>query len=173
MSNLIHIEGLTAEAIQNADTTPSAGGLKPFPCDAAGWTKHTAVVMGATLKIFPNGGEAISLQVANAEYGGEILVNLPPYEPQYQEKSFETLIKTIKILGAHTDGNLDTAKLKDAHGQLVTIIAKHKGFHEGRDGRQFHKVSLILTGDAKDMGPVTPVVMPALPGAAPTESLPF
>jgi hypothetical protein len=173
--NLIPIEGLDEATLESASTAPSGGGLKPFPCDAAGWTKHTAVVMGASLKVFDSGSEAISLLVANAEYGGEILVNLPPYAAQYHEKSLETLVKTVKILGCHTAGKLDLDKLKNAHGQLVEIIAKHKGFREGKDGRQYHKVSLILTGEARDMAPVTQVAMPATPGpvAAVDPNLPF
>lgn len=161
---LIPIEGLSTQAIEEQSTAPTSIGLKPFPCDGASWTRHTATVTKAEIKVFDTGSEAISMQVANGQHGGEVLVNLPPYEAAYQEKAFETLIKTIKILGCHTDGKLDSNKLSNAGGQIIEIIAKHKGFRVGKDGRDYHKVSLILTGEAKALLPVTMVQMPSLPG---------
>jgi hypothetical protein len=164
---LVPIPGLDATTLDKTSTTPAQVGLHPFPCTTSGWTQHTAMVTSAELKCFESGSEALSLKVANGEYGGELLVNLPPYEPDYQEKSFETLVKTIKILGCHTDGKLDLDKLKKASGQIVSLIANHKGFRQGNNGRSYHKVSLILTGDAPALQPVKQVQMPPLPGAAP------
>ena len=181
--SLIKIPGMTEDSLLNTSTESKGGGLKPFPCDASGWTKHTAVVLKCSVKVFENQdppSENLSLVVGNGEFGGEILINLDPTRvgpncsnpEKVQEQNLQTLLMAIKLLEAHTNGALDTAKLEKAHGQVVEIIAKHKGFRSGNDGRQYHKVSLILTGSAPDLLPVTGT-LPALPGAAPASSGPI
>lgn len=173
--SLIKIPGMTEDALLNTSTESKGGGLKPFPCDASGWTKHTAVVLKCSVKVFDNQNppsENLSLVVGNGEFGGEILINLDPTRvgpnctnpEKVTEQNLQTLMMAVKLLEAHTNGALDTVKLEKAHGQTVEIIAKHKGFrlHEGKN---YHKVSLILTGSAPDLTPVTGPQLPALPSA--------
>lgn len=165
--------GFTASDIDATDTTPK-GGFQPFPCAAGTWTRHTAQVTKAAIKVFPDGGEAIAITLANGDHGGELLVSLQPdrlgpnVAAKDQEKTIQqnkdTLRLAIKILNAHTDGKLDTAKLERAKGPLVTIIAKHNGFRTGNDGRQYHKVGLILKGSAETLEPVKAMAMPPIPG---------
>ena len=173
---LIKIPGMTQDALLNRATESKGGGLKPFPCDANGWTKHTAVVLKCEIKAFDFGDEHtenISILVGNAEFGGEVLINLDPTRvapnctnpEKVQQQNLESLLRAIKILDCATNGQLDTAKLEKAHGQVVEIIAKHKGFRQ-HEGRYYHKVTLLLTGTAPDLTPVTGT-LPALPGAAP------
>ena len=170
---LITLDGLDDQTLVNTDTKPSGGGLRPFPCDNQGWVKHTAVVMSADIKSFDSGRDSISLVVANGQYGGELLIDLDPKGAPDPQKALETRNKAIKILNAVTDGKLDSAKVKKSHGQLVEIIARHKGFTQGKNGRWYHKVSLILTGEVAEMLPVAEIPMPALPdsqAAHPTDN---
>lgn len=177
---LIEIPGMTEDSLLNAKTESTGGGLRPFPCDANNWTKHTAEVIKCTIKTFEVAGKAkdnISMLVGNAQFGGEILIgldindipaNLTPEKAQKaKENNLKTLQMAIKILGCHTNGKLDTAKLEKAHGQAVEIIAKHKGFRE-HEGRHYHKVSLLLTGAVEKATEVDERVgLPPLPGSAP------
>lgn len=177
--SLITIPGMTEDAILNTSTTPSSGGLRPFPCDANGWTSHTAFIVKASVKTFDSGNDSLSLVVANEQYGGEILVSLDPSRvapgftgekaAKMQADNLKTLLLAIKILGCHTSGKLDTKKLEKVGGDAyrVTVIAKHKGFRQGNDGRSYHKVSLILVGTADELKPVTGPALPPLPGSAP------
>lgn len=180
---LVSIPGMTEDALLNTSTEPTGAGFLPFPCTASGWTKHTAHVIKAEIKII-NNEENISIVVANVQHGGEVLIALDPSKvgpnctnPEKQRQSnLENLMRAIKILGAHTKGKLDTDKLAKAHGQVVEIIAKHKGFRQW-EGKHFHKVSLVLTGTAAEEVDVTPVGLPPLPGsnapAAPIGSAPY
>ena len=107
------------------------------------------------------------------EFSGEVLINLDPTRvapnctnvEKVQQQNLESLLRAIKILDCATNGQLDTAKLEKAHGQVVEIIAKHKGIRQ-HEGRYYHKVTLLLTGTAPDLTPVTGT-LPALPGQAP------
>jgi hypothetical protein len=178
--SLISIPGMTEDALLNLNTAPSGGGLRPFPCDANGWTSHTAHVVKAEVKSFDSGDDYIAIVVANVQYGGEILVSLDPskvapglapaQEQKMRENNLKSLMLAVKILGCHTGGKVDTKKLDKATGQLVTVIAKHKGFRQGKDGNWYHKISLILTGDAQEEVDVKGPELPALPGSAPTSS---
>ncbi len=174
---LYTIPGMTEETILKTDTAPSGGGLRPFPCDAQGWTTQTGFVVKAEVKTFTNAdGENtnLSIVVANNEYGGEILINLDPrkvppgtkdVEKQMQQ-NLDDIRKIVKILGCHTNGKFDTDKLKNAKGNL-TFICKHKGFNE-KDGRHYHKISYIFKGEAPDPlpQPNEKPQLPALPGSA-------
>lgn len=174
---LITIPGMTEDSLLNMDTNPSGMGFRPFPCTPNDWTKHTAHVIKAEIKSFDNGGDNLSIVVANVMHGGEILINLDPSrvgpgvkDPEKQaQRNLESLTRAIKILGAHTKGQLDLKKLEKASGQVVEILAKHKGFRE-KDGRFYHKVSLILTGTAKEEVDVTDVPMPEPPNAVRTSA---
>lgn len=182
MGHLLTIPGMTEDALLNTSTAPTGGGLRPFPCDSKGWTRHHAVVMKCDLKTFATAqGEKsnLSIVVANGEAGGEILIdldirNIPPGTTDVEKAQSERLqeiMKAVKILGAHTGGKLDVDKLKAAHGQMVEIIAKHKGFRGAEskarfnaDGsaksagsprwngqeRLFHEVQVILKGEVAD-----------------------
>lgn len=171
---LIPITGITEESLTNMSTEAKAGGLRPFPCDGFGWTRHTGCVLKAEIKHFDNSGDSIAITVVNAQYGAEILVNLDPSQvppgTKDQEKvrqdNLETLTKLIKVLGAHTKGQLDTTKLEKAKNVCVEFIAKHKGFTEGRNGGTFHKITYIFKGGADDITDVTGPQLPPLPGAA-------
>jgi len=175
---LINIPGMTEESLTKLDTAPSGGGMRPFPCDANGWTQQTGTVLKCGIKTFEVGGipsENLSIQVGNGQYGGEILVNLDVRNvapgtkdvAKAQQDNLETLTKAIKVLGAHSGGKLDTAKLEKAHGMCVAFICKHKGFNQ-KDGRNYHKISYIFKGGVTDLQDVIEVRMPDLPGAAPT-----
>ena len=169
---LIPIKGLTEDALLNTSTESSGGGLRPFPCDANGWTKHTAVVLKCEIKTLGE-DDNISILVGNEGYGGEVLIGLDPSKvgpnctnaEKARQDNLENLLRAIKILDCATKGQLDTAKLEKSHVQTVEIIAKHKGFRE-HDGKHYHKVSLILTGTAADLTPVQGT-LPPLPGQAP------
>lgn len=160
------IPGVTAETIQNTSTEAPQGGLKPFPCDAAGWTRHTATIAKAGLKTFDIGGESISLMLENGAHGGECLVSLDPSGAPDPAKAAEGLVRVLKILDAFTpDGQVDTDRIGKKTGQPVSVIAKHKGFREGKNGGWFHKVSLIVTGATEKVNPIdTTVALPLLPG---------
>lgn len=170
---LIAIPGISEESILNQDTTPKGGGLRPFPCDEAGWTQHTAFVVKASIKQFDNGNDSISIVVANEAHGAEILIGLDPsrtapgLSAKQQEKAqadnLRSLQLAMKILGCHTNGKLDTVKLEKAHGQYVTLIARHKGFQE-KDGKYYHKVTYILTGAAEELLDLKGPALPPLPG---------
>jgi hypothetical protein len=71
----------------------------------------------------------------------------------------------MKVLGCHTQGKLDTDKLVKCSGQIVEIIAKHKGFRDF-EGKKYHKVTLRYTGAAPELLPVDESVkLPDLPGS--------
>ena len=169
---LINLEGFGDDAILKLDTKPSKGGLRPFPCTANGWTRQTAYVLGAGIKVLGENGpepkECIAVQVANGEYGAEMLFDLVPTGTDAQkQRTIENRNKIIKILGAHTNGKLDTGKLEKAKGQCLEVICQHKGFRAGNDGKHYHKVAVYLSGQVDDIGPVNEVAMPPLPGSAP------
>jgi hypothetical protein len=174
---LIPIPGMTAQSIADTSTEPTSTGGRPFPCDANGWTKHTATVRKAYIKHFDNSGkDYIGLRVENGQCSDELLIALdardiptgltPEKAQAAMEKNLATLQMAVKLLGAHTNGQLDTVKLEKASGQIVEIIAKHKGFRQ-YDGKHYHKITLILTGAAPALLPIDPSVqLPPLPGAA-------
>lgn len=173
---LITIPGMTEEGITKMDTAPTGGGLRPFPCDASGWTRQTGVVLKCGIKSFTVGGAArdnISIQVGNGQYGGEILISLDITDiapgardvAKAQQENLDTIQKVLKVLGAHTQGRIDTAKLDKSHGQTIAFICKHKGFQE-KDGRHFHKIGMIFKGEVEDLEDVVEVPMPTLPGQA-------
>lgn len=168
---LISLDGFGDDAILKLDTKPSKGGLRPFPCAGSGYTKQTACVLGAGIKILnemTDPKEVIIVQVANGQYGGEILFDLVPSGTEEQkQRSLDSRNKIIKILGAHTGGKLDTAKLEKAKGQCLQISCTHKGFRLGNDGKHYHKVTCYLDGLVEDISPVNEVAMPALPGQTP------
>lgn len=158
---LISLDNLTPVA----STAPKSTGGRPFPCHGQGWTKHTATVVGASIKSFDS-GDSLSIRVENGEHAAELLINLDPSGAPDPQKALETRNLAITILGALTNGKLDSAKVEKARGQVVQFIAKHKGFSH-KDGRSYHKVSTILTGQVDAMTPVTGhEVMPLLPGQA-------
>lgn len=160
---LVPLQGLDDKTLENTKTTTARS---PFPCDASSYTKHTARVAKASLKVFETSGkESISILVENEGFGGEVLVDLDPSSAPDPQKALESRNKLIKILGAHTDGQLDTEKLEKAKGQLVEISARHKGFTESK-GRVFHKVALYFNGEVSALRPVTGPAMPPLPAAA-------
>lgn len=146
---LLTIPGMTEDALLNTSTAPTGGGLRPFPCDAGGWTKQTAVVVKCELKTFVVDGaekSSISIMVANDEYGAECLVDLDTNNTapgckdvaKQRQQNLSDLMKVIKILGAHTGAKFDTDKLAKAHGQTVEIIVKHKGFRGGETKAKFN-----------------------------------
>lgn len=156
---LVPLDNLTPVS----DTAPKNVGGRPFPCDALGWTKHTAEVVGASIKTFDS-GDSISIRVANGDYAGDLLINLDPSGAPDPQKALETRNLALTILGAITNGKLDTTKLEKAKGQKVAIIAKHKGWTFKGD-KAYHKVSYILTGEVPALTPVTgQEFMPAIPG---------
>ncbi len=172
---LVNIPGMTEDSILNTNTNPTGAGFRPFPCNADGWTRHTAHVIKAEVKTFEQSGDdVLSIVVANVQYGGEITINLDPSkvgpkcaDPEKQrQRNLESLVKAIKILGAHTNGKLDTNKLNNARNQIVEVSAIHQGFRE-KDGKYYHKVKVLLNGEAKEEVNVTEVTMPALPGSTP------
>ena len=168
--SLITLDGFGDDALLKTDVKPSAGGLRPFPCTSNGYTKQTACVLGADIKILnemTDPREVIAVQVVNGQYGAELLFDLVPTGTDEQkQRSIENRNKIIKILGAHTAGKLDTDKLKKAKGQCLRISCTHKGFSQ-KDGKHYHKVACYLDGQVDDIGPVNEVAMPALPGQAP------
>lgn len=172
---IVPIPGVTPETVQNTDTKPPQGGLKPFPCDAHGWTRHTATIAKAGLKCFDNGGKSISLILENGGYGGEALVSLDPTGAPDPAKAAENLVRVLKILDAITpEGHMDTGRIGATTGQTVALIAKHKGFRDGKNGGMFHKLSILVTGSADALAPVdTSVQLPPFPGAAPSDDIPF
>ena len=176
---LISIEGMDENSILNQDIKPTGGGLHPFPCDGSGWTNQTGVVLKCELKTLTGldgaANDNISITVGNGEYGGEILVGLDWKQTapgvadvsKAQQQNLDTLMKCVKVLGCHTRGQIDTAKLDKAHGMCIEFICKHKGFSKpNAEGRQFHKIGYIFKGGIDDMRPVTEVSMPAIPGSA-------
>jgi hypothetical protein len=173
--NLISIPGMNEESILNTSTESNGAGLRPFPCYASTWTRQTGCVLKAGIKHFDDSGDNLAIVVCNGQYGGEILINLdcskvPPGTkdvPKTQQENLETLIKAIKVLGAHTNGKLDPAKLAKARNMCVEFLCKHKGHRQGTDGRWYHKVGYIFKGQVDDIGPVVEVPMPMLPGTAP------
>jgi hypothetical protein len=174
---LLNIPGMTEEALKTVDTTAKTVGLRPFPCDAQGWTNHTGTVIKAEVKTFAGAqGENsnLAITVQNDECGAEILINLDPTQvapgvkdvAKAVQQNQQDLHAAVKILGAHTNGRLDTDKLAKAQGQVIAFISKHKGFRE-KDGRYYHKVSNIFKGEAPQLLPVTErVQLPPLPGTA-------
>ena len=180
--SLINIPGMTEDSILKTDVAATGGpGLKPFPCDGSGWTRQTGSVLKAALKIFENGGENISIVMGNGPFGGEILINLDTTQvppgcqdvAKAEQENLTTLVKAIKVLGAHTNGKLDTSKLEKARGMNIEFICRHKGFNPGRDGKQFHKISYIFKGGIPDIEPVDEHPrLPDLPGtgAAPARA---
>lgn len=170
---LLNIPGMTEDALLKTDTAPTSGpGLQPFPCDANGWTLQHGFVVKAEVKTFAGAdGENsnLSITVANNQYGAEILINLDPSRvapgtrdvAKAQEANLRDLMAAIKILGAHTNGRLDTEKLKKASGQVIAFICKHKGFTE-KDGRHYHKISYIFKGEGPSPLP-QPDERPQLP----------
>lgn len=182
---LISIPGMDESSILNQSTKPSGGGLRPFPCDGQGWTKHTANILKAEYKTLTSNGVAkdyISMTVCNCQYGGEILVgvdvsdipeNLTEKKAREAiDRNMKTLLMAVKILGCHTSGKIDTAKVGKATGQGIELIARHKGFRE-HDGRHYHKVSLILTGAVDEVTDVDDRIgLPPLPGEAQGASAP-
>lgn len=169
------LQGVTPETIKNTSTEAPQGGLKPFPCDAQGWTRHTAVIAKAGFKVFDMGYESISLLLENGAHGGECLVSLDPSGAPDPAKAAEGLVRVLKILDAFTPGGqVDTDLIGKKTGQIVSVIAKHKGFREGKNGGWFHKVSLIVTGASEKLTPVdTTVALPLLPGQEAGEPGPF
>ena len=183
--SLIAIDGISEDSLVKTDVKAKDGGFRPFPCDANGWTEHTATVMKASLKTFTKDGKAsdnISVVIANGSCGGELLFPLnindiaPGLTPEKAEKArqgnLESLKMIIKILGCHTSGKLDTGKLDKAHGQLVKVIAKHKGFRQ-YEGRDYHKIGLILKGAIEDSewkDVDLSIGLPPLPGSQPAAS---
>jgi hypothetical protein len=174
--SLINIPGMTEDSLTKLDTAPTGGGLRPFPCDASGWTKQTGCVLKCGIKIFEVNGinkENISIQVGNGQYGAEILISLDVTDvapgtrdvAKAQQQNLETLTKAIKCLGAHSQGKLDTAKLEKAHGQCVEFICKHKGFST-KGNSTYHKIGYIFTGEVPDIQDVTMVQMPQVPGSS-------
>ena len=176
--SLIAIEGMDENSILNQDVKPTGGGLRPFPCDGSGWTNQTGVVLKCELKTLTGldgtANDNISITVGNGEYGGEILVGLDWKQTapgvadvsKAQQQNLDTLMKVVKVLGCHTRGQIDTAKLDKAHGQCIEFICKHKGFSKpNAEGRQFHKITYIFKGGVDDIRPVTEVLMPAIPGS--------
>lgn len=173
---LITIAGMNEDKILNAKTEPGGAGLRPFPCNASSWTRHTACVMKAGIRKFDQTGQVnISLMVCNGAYGGEVLINTDPSQvapgltpekaAKQKENNLKTLTSIIKLLNAHTNGKLDTTKLEKAKGQCIEVIAKHKGFNFGNDGTAYHKVSLLYTGEVSDIQPVDESIgLPPLPG---------
>lgn len=172
MSNLITIPGMDADSLTKMDVTPSGGGLRPFPCDASGWTPQTGVVLKAAYKRLGE-KDNISIQVGNGPYGAEILISLdvndvPPGTQDVAkaiQRNLETLTKAIKVLECHTNGKLDLDKLAKAHGMCVAFACKHKGFRE-YNGSHYHKISTLFNGGVPDLQPVIDVPMPPLPGQA-------
>lgn len=161
--SLISLDGLDQNALDSTNTAASSG-RKPFPCTPDTYTRHTGRVVKAALKIFEiSGKESISIVVQNEDYSGEMLIDLDPSGAPNPQKGLETRNKAIKVLGAATDGKLDTVKLEKASGQIVAFTAKHGGFSE-KDGRYYHKVRLYFDGEAHELLPVKQVAMPALPG---------
>ncbi len=158
---LISLDGLAPVT----DTRAKSGGGRPFPCTPSSWTKHTATVTACTIKSFDS-GDSISIRVANGDHAAELLVNLDPSGSPDPAKALATRNLAISILGAITNGKLDSAKVEKASGQTIEFIAKHKGF-TSNNGKHFHKVSYILTGEVAVVLPVTnDHIMPALPGQA-------
>lgn len=159
---LITLDGLAPVT----DTRAKTGGGRPFPCTAASWTKHTATVTSCTIKSFDSGNDSISIRVVNGDHGAELLVSLDPSGSPDPAKALATRNLAISILGGITNGKLDSTKIEKASGQQVEFIAKHKGF-TNKDGKTYHKVSYILTGEVSTVYPVTnDHIMPALPGQA-------
>jgi hypothetical protein len=174
--SLINIPGMTEDSLTKLDTAPTGGGLRPFPCDANGWTQQTGVVLKAGIKIFEVNGinkENISIQVGNGQYGAEMLISLDVTDvapgtkdkAKAQQENLETLHKAIKVLGAHSQGKLDTAKLEKAHGMCIAFIAKHKGFTT-KGSSTYHKISYIFKGEVPDLLDVVEVQMPQVPGSS-------
>ena len=158
---LISLDGLAPVT----DTRAKSGGGRPFPCTPSSWTKHTATVTACTIKSFDS-GDSISIKVVNGDHGCELLVNLDPSGSPDPAKALATRNLAISILGALVNGKLDTAKVEKASGQTIEFIAKHKGF-TNNNGKSYHKVSYILTGEVSVVYPVTNEhIMPALPGQA-------
>ncbi len=182
---LIAIEGMDENSILNQDIKPTGGGLRPFPCDGSGWTNQTGAVLKCELKTLTGldgaANDNISITVGNGEYGGEILVGLDWKQTapnvsdvsKAQQQNLDTLMKAVKVLGCHTRGQIDTAKLDKAHGMCIEFICKHKGFSKpNAEGRQFHRISYIFKGGIDDLRPVTEVSMPAIPGSIAREKFP-
>lgn len=169
---LVTLDGLDSQTLEQTDTRPAAGGGRPFPCDSNGWTRHTATVTKADLKVWEDGKESIEVYIQNGAHAGSLLVDLDPRTAPDPQKALDTRNKLIKVLGAHTDGQLDLGKLKKASGQIVEIIAKHKGFTTAANGNTYHKVSLIFTGSAEKLEPVQGT-LPPLPGAEPADDIAF
>jgi len=191
---LLTIPGMTEDALLNTNTAPS-GGVNHFPCDAQGWTRQTGVVRKCEIKTFgTNDGEKsnISMLVVNGDYSEEVLIDLDTRhvapgakDPEKaQQDNLRDLMKIIKVLGAHTNGKLDTDKLVKANGQIVEIIVKHKGFRGGTskakfdaqgnnrnpgfarwDGKEtlFHDVQAIFKGEVPDLEPVNEKGLPEFP----------
>jgi len=169
--SLVSLEGLDEATLEKINPEASGGG-RPFPCDAAGYTKHTGRVTKCRLHCFDDGGESIVITVENEGHTGDVLVSLDCSGAPDPQKAIVSRNRAIKVLGAHTDGKLDTGKLEKASGQLIEFSAKHKGFTTGKNGGTFHKVALYFNGEVKALRPVTGPAMPALPGSretAPTQ----
>lgn len=160
--SLITLDGL----VPVTDTRAKTGGGRPFPCTDKAWTKHTGTVTSCSIKSFDSGNDSISIRVANGDHGAEILINLDPSGAPDPAKALVTRNLAISILGAITNGKLDSAKVEKASGQQIEFIAKHKGF-TSKDGKHYHKVSYLLTGEVATVLPVTnDHIMPTLPGQA-------
>jgi hypothetical protein len=177
---LIKIPGIESEEdILNVSTEPAAPGLKHFPCNVSGWTRHTGCVLKAEIKMLGKIGEVkkpnIAITVVNSQYGGEILISLdvndvapsltPEQAKRAKERNLETIKSVMKVLGCHTHGQLDESKLAKATGMCLSIGAKHKGFNNDSSGQPaFHKVSYIYYGEVADLLPVDESIgLPPIP----------
>jgi len=75
---LVTLDGLDSQTLENTDTRPAAGGGRPFPCDGQTWTRHTATVTKADLKVWEDGKESIEVYIQNGAHAGSLLVDLDP-----------------------------------------------------------------------------------------------
>ena len=168
---IIPIPGVNATSIASCKTEePELSGLKKFPCAAGGWTRQTGVITKASLHIAERTGRtSIVLQVVNGQYGDNIWISCDPQDipPTVQDRekvvqqNLDTLVKTIAILGCHSNGNLDTSKLEKSRGQIISFICKFKGYQDGKNGGRFPQVQYILKGQVPDLE--APVEMPFPP----------
>lgn len=166
----ITIPGLTPDAITNADTTPKTASFAFFPANATSWTRFTAEIMAAEVKIIGE-DEFLALTVQNGPCKQELLISLDlnktnPQSKKTEQEQFdekrETLLVAMKLTGCYNaKGQLDTSNLQPARfcefDAKIQKSAKYPNGWREYNGSLYPNIKAYFRGEAAGLVAVLPL----------------
>ena len=166
----ITIPGITVEDIQNANTTAKAASSAYFPANSTRYTRFTAEIMAAEVKIIGE-DEFLVLTVQNGPCKQELFISLDlektnpqsqkSEQEQYDEKR-ETLLAVMKHTGcSNAKGQLDTSNFQPARFcEFDAKIQKTKKCPDGwreYNGSLYPNIKGYWKGEAAGLVAVLPL----------------